>query len=590
MADNALATQIRNFFGRLSAFQKASIAAVLILVIAGFIYIFTTATQKEMSVLYSGLEQKEASTIVERLKEMNVDYKLQDEGTTILVEKGKIHETRLQLAGEGLPETGIVGYEIFDRTNLGMSEFVQKVNYRRALEGELSKTIGTMEEIEKVRVHIVIPEKTLFEKDQKMPTASVILNLKSGRSVSKLNMQGIQNLVANSVEGMQAKNVSVVDQRGKLLSKVDEKKGGIAGMSADQYEQKKQLEMYLKDKAQSMLQSVLGAGNSEVRVSAELDFSQNEETSTFYDPDNVVERSVQETVNEKISVDSLTDSYVNINKNETKTTNPRVNKTTDRQTNTIINNEVSKKVTRIVGDIGEIKRLTVTAIVNQKFVEYNENGEPVYDERKPEEMDDLEDAIKLAIGFDNAQRQDEIHVMQVPFDTQLVEPPTALKWWEKPLNRKLILLGVLILITVLVLYQILRSRQIKERVRMALSLPKDSEAPELEEKEDLEDIVLEEEDMLMLPSEMPEQLLLEGEEEAKALESQGQLPEEEEEPFDKTSLADKAKAKLEESPDLTEEAMLKLEIKNKVQDYVDSDTTDAVKLVRMFMSQDVLGQ
>ncbi|MFW5662773.1 MAG: flagellar basal-body MS-ring/collar protein FliF, partial [Bacteroidota bacterium] len=175
MADNALVEQTKGFVNRLSRLQKIVITGVVgIVVIALLVLIFSSAGKEiDYAVLYSSLDPSDASQITQSLKEKGLDYKLEDNGTKILIAKDQLYQTRLDLAGEGLPQSSVVGYELFDKTNLGMSEFVQKLNYRRALEGELSRTISAMEEVKKVRVHIVIPEKALFKKDQKPPTASV---------------------------------------------------------------------------------------------------------------------------------------------------------------------------------------------------------------------------------------------------------------------------------------------------------------------------------------------------------------------------------------------------------------------------------
>lgn len=178
MAKSGLFGQISGFLSKLSLAQKIVLFGVTFAVLFGLIYIaIQTSTKVEYATLFTQLEPTEAGKIVEKLKEKKIPYKLEDNGTTILVDKNKVYDTRISIAAEGLPESGIVGYEIFDKTNLGMSEFVQKLNYRRALEGELAKTINSLNGVKKARVHIVIPEKALFEKDQKQPTASVTLQL-----------------------------------------------------------------------------------------------------------------------------------------------------------------------------------------------------------------------------------------------------------------------------------------------------------------------------------------------------------------------------------------------------------------------------
>ena len=373
MAEIAAITQFKNFFNKLSLIQKVAVGGIFIGLVAGFIIILATTSSVPMAVLYNSLNEHDAGQIVANLQENNIDYKLRDNGTTILIDKDKVYDERIRLASNGLPESSSVGYELFDQTNLGMSEFVQKLNYRRALEGELSRTISSIDGIKKVRVHIVIPEKTLFIKDQKLPTASVSLILKSGRKVSRSSVEGIQTLVANSVEGMQPEHVSVVDQRGKILSETPIDENSVAGLTAIQYEQQKRIEQYYADNIKGMLDGILGFGNSEVHVNSELDFTRIEETITDYDPDRQVVRSEQTIAEASESADSLSYPYVNLAKD---------------QSNIISNYEISKSVEHIIHSVGTIKRLTVAAMVNGSYKVIEREGEKVleYSPRSDEEM------------------------------------------------------------------------------------------------------------------------------------------------------------------------------------------------------------
>ncbi len=374
MAESPL-QQARNFWGKLSRIQKLTIAGVVLLATVGIIAVALGTNADSKAVLFSDVDQKDAAVIVEKLKERKIEYELAKNGTAILVPQEAVYETRFALAAEGLPQTGTVGYEIFDKTNLGMSDFVQKLNYRRALEGELSRTVNSIEEVHKSRVHIVVPEKALFDKDQKKPTASVILQLKSGRSVSKINIEGIQNLIAGSVEGMDPGSVTVVDQKGQILSEIPRDKNTLAGMTSTQYELQQKIDQYLTSKAQSMLDGVIGAGNAMVRATAELDFTQIEKTTEDYDPDKQVVRSEQKVDETSRSADSL--NY------------PATNSASQRG-NVITNYEISKTIEKVVSNGGGIKRLTVAALINgnTKIIE-GENPTLEYKPRTPEQMDQL---------------------------------------------------------------------------------------------------------------------------------------------------------------------------------------------------------
>ncbi|MFN4768654.1 MAG: flagellar basal-body MS-ring/collar protein FliF, partial [Candidatus Kapaibacterium sp.] len=218
MAQNKFVEQITAFFTKLTTTQKVVLGVSVVAAVAGLSMLIFQTSKPTMGVLFSELEQKDAAVIVDKLKEQNIPYELSNNGSTVMVASDKVYETRLAMAKDGFMPNNTVGYELFDKTNLGMSDFVQKLNYKRAIEGELQKTISSFDECQKVRVMIVMPERTLFEKDQKKATAAVHLHLKNGRSISKLNVEGIQNLVASSIEGMAPQDVTVVDQRGQILS------------------------------------------------------------------------------------------------------------------------------------------------------------------------------------------------------------------------------------------------------------------------------------------------------------------------------------------------------------------------------------
>ncbi|HPI19722.1 MAG TPA: flagellar basal-body MS-ring/collar protein FliF [Candidatus Kapabacteria bacterium] len=580
MAKLELIGQGKQFLSKLTNFQKILLFGSFVIVLTGILlFVVFSSQNKEMAVLFTGLNEGEAAKIVESLKEKAIEYELKDNGTTILVDKKTIYDTRLSLASEGLPESGTIGYELFDKTNLGMSEFVQKLNYRRALEGELARTITSLDEVKNARVHIVIPEKSLFEKDQKPTTASVTLHLKNGRSLSKINVEGIQNLIANSVEGMQSSSVSIIDQKGKVLSDPPADMSSISGLTSTQHEQQMNVEQYVANKVQSLLDGVYGAGNTEVRVNAELDFTQIEKTITEFDPERQAVLSEQSINEVSRSTDSL--SY------------PAVNMARD-QSNQISNYEVSKTVERIVEEVGNVKRLTVAVLVNssQKIVE--KDGKKVLENvpRTEEEINKLTEIVKNAVGF-NPMRDDQITVDYIPFETPLYEEDLkmyeVIPWWKEPENIKLFVLILAILFTIILMIKILSSKQKKNKLRLALALPEeikiDEEEIKEEEKEEIEEIEFDDEELMLLPTDLPDHLLLEGEKPSIEISNFG---DDDEELLDRDALAKKARAKLDEreNVEITEETLMKLEIKDKVADYVTDQTQEAIRLIRILMGQD----
>jgi flagellar M-ring protein FliF len=388
--------QLAGMMQRLTTIQKVMIAAVGVSVMVGIYLLVAFVNSPSYATLFSNLSPEDASKIVAKLKEKEIPYQLDNGGKTILVPKPNVYDLRLTLAGEGLPQTSTIGYEIFDRTNLGISDFVQKVNYRRALEGELARTILTIEEVEGARVHLVVPERSLFREDEKPTTASVVLKLKSGKPLRRETVQGITHLIASSVEGLESPNVTVVDSKGELLSD-PAKPNSIAALTSTQYEMQQKVEQYLSHKAQNLLETVVGNGNAIVQVNAELDFRQVDRTLEQYDPEKTAIRSEQITEEKNAGRDSSTPSTHN---------------------SSVTNYEVNKTVEHIVEGMGTIKRLSVATVVNNIPTPVTKDGVTTteYVTRPKEEMNSFTELVKKAVGF-NPQRSDEVAVTSLSFGT-----------------------------------------------------------------------------------------------------------------------------------------------------------------------------
>ncbi|MGO9481926.1 MAG: flagellar basal-body MS-ring/collar protein FliF [Candidatus Kryptoniota bacterium] len=387
-------SQLVTLVKKLPFTQKIGIGISIIASIIALVMLVTWANKPTYAVLFTNLEAQDASKIIDKLKQQSIPYELSDGGKAILVPKEKVYELRLQMAGQGLPQTSVVGYEIFDKPTFGMTDFTQKVNYKRALEGELERTILQLEEVEGANVHIVIPEKALFESEQKKTTASVFLKLKDGAQLNPGEIGGVQRLVAASVEGLDANDVTIVDSRGNLLSRKSE---GIDALTSDEYEIQNKVESYIANNAQTMLDGVLGPGNAIVRVNAQLDFNQVEKTTEEYDPNSVV--LSEQTMQERSPVPGDTSSN-----NSTRT-------------NSVTNYDVGKSVEKIVGSTGGIKKLSVAVLVNGKYTAIEKGGESTvnYTPRTEQEITQLTNIVKTAIGFDNT-RGDEVSVLNVPFE------------------------------------------------------------------------------------------------------------------------------------------------------------------------------
>ncbi len=404
-------TQIWKGFSTLPGGRKASILAAIVAAAVGIVILVYVANSTDYRVLFSNLSAEDAGNIVSKLKEKKIAYELSGSGNTILVPQEKVSELRLELAASGLPQGGGVGFEIFDSKSLGVTEFVQQLNYQRALQGELSRTINGLDEIQHSRVHIVIPKKSLFSEDQKKPTASVILKLKAGRNLRTAQIDGIVHLVASSVEGLSPADVMVVDSSGKVLSKLqDDSK--LGRLSNSQIEYQRNIEKDLTNRVQTMLEKVVGEGKAVVRISADLDFRIMEKMEEKFDPESTVIRS-QQRQSERSgmsgqaaggNVGGVAPGGVPVSKPEPK----------QEKIDEITNYEITKTVNKTVMPVGEIKKLSIAVLVDGNYVK-NDKGTEEYQARSKKEMTDLEDLVKKSAGFD-AKREDQVVVTNIPFN------------------------------------------------------------------------------------------------------------------------------------------------------------------------------
>lgn len=365
--------------------------------LSSMIAILFWANSTEYVSLYSDLSPTEANRIVEELKTDGIDYEISSTGTSISVPDDQVNLLRLRFNRVEYGDQ-IDGFNVFDKSNIGMTTFMQKVNLQRALEGELTKTINQMQEVKQSRVHLVIPEKRLFEDDES-GSASVVLYMESNTYLSKKQTRGIAILIANSVDGIEMESVSIIDAEGNVLfeEKVEEQ-DQIAG--SNEWEVKENVESKMKEKVQVMLDQLLGEGNSSVQVAVEINFDQTERTSEIYDSENPSILSEERNFESGMRVDST--SYNN--------------------ENSITNYELNKTIEHFVSGSAKIERITVAALVNGKYENVDNEGEIIkkYLPRNNEEKDEIAGLIKQTIGFDNG-RGDEVKVANLEFDRSEVE-------------------------------------------------------------------------------------------------------------------------------------------------------------------------
>lgn len=391
--------KIQEVYSRMELRQRLMIAILLALTFGIIIWMISWSSRVDYGLLFARLAPEDAQRTINKLNEFSIPYRLRDEGSSVWIPSDKVYETRIRLASENIGQKSSgVGFEIFDRTSLGVTEFVQKnVNYRRAMEGELQRTIQSINGIDFVRVHLVFPEEKIFKEDQQEPSASVMLRL--NRRLTEKQIEGITNLIASAVEGLDASKITVVDQDGRILS--DNFDDSIAGLSNQQMKMQAQVENQMMLKVQSMLDQILDVGNSVVRVTAEVNFDQLETTTERFDPEGQVVRSEEIQTN---NITNLKDSLSQVNEHQ------------------ITNYEISSTVQRRVSQIGDVKRLTVAVNVNYRTNRRFEDGKEIIEfvERNPEEMTQIDALVRNAIGF-NAERGDQIVVNSMLFDRSGIE-------------------------------------------------------------------------------------------------------------------------------------------------------------------------
>lgn len=434
--------QILSIINGLSATQKIVGGLLLVLVMAVLLSVSLGGPKINYNVLYSNLTQEDASGVVARLKEQRIPYQLSEDGKAIMVPSDKVHEVRLSLAGEGLPRGGGVGFEIFDKTSFGTTDFVHRLNYQRALQGELARTIRNFQQVEEARVHIATPKESVFIEDQKPPSASVSVKLKGREKLTQQQIQSIVHLVASAVPGLAPEGITVVDTTGRLLYR---KEGGeTAQLSATQLEHQNRLEDTLRKKVESILEEVVGVERVKAQVTAEMNFSKVDMTQESFDPEAQVVRSEQLLV-EGAGAGQSAQGIPGVKGNLATFANTgaaaggaEAGQTGGINRNNIVRNyEISKTTKHVQEASGTVKRLSVAVMVDGTYDKSKDaTGQNVlkYKARSPEEMQHFANLVKKAIGY-NEEREDQVEVVNMSFALSAIPEPET-----KPIDKWLELL------------------------------------------------------------------------------------------------------------------------------------------------------
>jgi len=434
--------------------RKLATGAVVVISIALFALLIIQARTADQQLLYANLAMNDASGVVSWLKNQKIDYTLKNGGRDIWIPADQIYQSRLDLAANGMPTGGGVGFEIFDKQSFALTDYVQKVNYTRALQGELSRTITSLAPVESTRVHLALPEKRLFKNQQKSGTASVIVTLVPGKHLDQQQVQGIIHLVAGSVTNLDPEQVKVIDSSGVVLE-TDKKKDDSQMFSGEMLAFQQEVEHRMEMRAQALLDKTMGTDNAMVRIAATLDFSKVEKTEELFDGEEPVIRSEQ--INTQTSGNEDSGGVPGVESNlqgnvfgET-TTGP-----TSANNSRITNYEISKTVSKIINPVGSITKLSVSVLVADR-VQLGEDGKATEAiTRTPEELKSIEDMVASAIGL-VAERGDVINVISMPFVAAIEDPligdsenKNSLYQFLPLINYGLIAAGVLLIYFLLI--------------------------------------------------------------------------------------------------------------------------------------------
>ena len=430
----------------------------------------------DYGVLYSNLSDRDGGAIIASLQQMNIPYKFAEGGGALLVQANKVPEARLRLASQGLPKGGTVGFELMDNQKFGTSQFAEQVNYQRALEGELARSINSISAIESARVHLALPKPSLFVRDQKKPSASVVLSLHRGRSIDEGQISAIVHLISSSVPELSAKSITVVDQAGNLLSAAN---AGARGLDVSQLKYTQEIEQGYIRRIEAILQPIMGTSNVRAQVTADIDFSVVENTDEKYrpnqEPGSAAIRSQQSSESSQQGV-SPPGGVPGALSNQppanpvalvisTTLTPPKAGASaaqpaagdanaasrtgTSRKDGTT-NYEVDRSIRHVQQGAGGVKRLSVAVVVNYR-VAADAQGKRTAQALSAAELEQIKNLVKEAMGF-NAERDDSLNVVNSPFASDTVEL-VELPVWKQPANIELAkTLGKYLLIGILVLY------------------------------------------------------------------------------------------------------------------------------------------
>jgi flagellar M-ring protein FliF len=444
------------FLKNLGTVRLAIMGIVFLALALFFIFMTTRLTGTSMELLFSNLDSKDSNQVIAQLQQQNIPYDVKDNGKQIFVPSDKVGSTRIALAQEGLPGSGTVGYEIFDKASaLGTTNFMQNISLVRALEGELARTIRSLKAVHSARVHLVLPKRQLFSRTKQSATASVILKMRGSQKLAGERIAAIQHLVASSVPELDPARIAIVDDKGNLLARGDDTDSDAARAN-NLIERKIAIEARLARELTELLTKSVGPGKVHVRIDADLDFDRITTTEETFNPDGQVVRSTR-TIDENQSSTETESSAVTVQTNlpdagQDSQNGPKAS-TSDAKTDEQVNFEISKKITNFSREVGTIRRLSVAVLVDGTMVD-NGKGDKEYKARPAAEMDKLSKLVSSAIGF-NKERGDTVEVINMKFSNQRLDVEESFDLFLGLQKSDLLRIAEVIVLSILALLVIL---------------------------------------------------------------------------------------------------------------------------------------
>ncbi len=450
-------TQALDLLKGLTKTQKIIAGLLVGAVLIGLLSLTLVSSKPEMKVLFSNLAAEDAGEIVTKLDELRIKYELAENGTAIMVQSAAVYKTRLDLAGAGLPRGGGIGFELFDKTSFGTTDFVQRLNFQRATQGELARTISQFKKIKSARVHIAQPKESVFVEDTRPPSASISVSLTGRDKLSKEEIRAIVNLVASAIPGLTEKGITLVDTAGHLLFRKEGDEDSL--LSATQLEYQQKIERNMRQKLESMFEEVVGVNKVIARVTADVNFDHIDSSEEVFDPEMQVVRSEQilqerdGAASDQAGVPGVKGQLATF----TETGGDGGDGAGFKRDNITKNYEISKKTTRKTEAIGVITKLSVAIMVDGTYKEVETEGKvsKEFQSRSPEEIATFIKMARNAVGYDT-ERGDQVEVVSMPFHlSSYMEPqPDIISQYGSLISRLALPLVLLIMALGLVMFVI----------------------------------------------------------------------------------------------------------------------------------------